>query len=409
MRVGVISDSPALTTGYGIVTDRCCRALLAAGHTLVCFGFKDDDANPARRRYPCPVEPIDPFEAWHGKLRRFVREGAFDVLWVYIDAYNLEEVMGVLASTELPPSALYAIFDGLPAYRRLTALVAGFDAVMTTTQVAADYLARCGIAVDAVAPPGVDAAVFRPLPGREELRRRCGLNGKRVVGVFGRNTERKQQPRVLEALARLRARGRDDIVAYFHCRARGYWDLDDLARRLGVLDCVAFADPRFDETRGVPLRGAAGAGPAARVDVPRDLGYVERLNLCDLVVNVPHSGDFEQVLIEAPACGVPVAGTDDGGIMRAALGPGRPLYAPAANRGNAGQDLHYVCADALAAAIDAGLGSGPAERAAAAAWARAHDWSRLERAVVSVVRRAVERGGAPRDGTVSAGADRADG
>jgi glycosyltransferase involved in cell wall biosynthesis len=69
------------------------------------------------------------------------------------------------------------------------------------------------------APHPVDAGLFRPLPYRDALRRAAGLDGRFVIGVFGRNTERKQQPRVMMALQQLRARGKaDDIIAYFHCQ-----------------------------------------------------------------------------------------------------------------------------------------------------------------------------------------------
>lgn len=389
LRIAVVSDSPARTTGYGVVTDQACRALLAAGHRPTVFGFKDTPESPERQAYPCDIVPIDPFEAWHPKLRSFVVEGRFDVLCVYIDAYCLEEVMGALHKVALPPSCLYAIFDGLPVYGRLLDVMRRFDNIMVTTRPGADYLASHGIRCDAIAPPGVDRTVFRRLD-RQKLRSAAGLQGHRVIGVFGRNTQRKQQPKILQALAKMKASGEvDDLAVYFHCATRGYWDLEDLALRYDVRERVIFADDLQDETRGVPLRGSA-AGRRSTARIPEQFGYVERLNLCDLVVNAPHSGDFEQVLIEAPACGTPVAGTDDEGIMRAALGPGLPLAANVPDLGNTGQSLHYVD---LRSIIDAvrGLEDERLSRAISdgEAWADAHGWDTLHREIVALVERTV--------------------
>jgi glycosyltransferase involved in cell wall biosynthesis len=388
MKVGIISDSPAVTTGYGIVTDQCCRALLEAGHDVICFGFKDTLSNPERQTYPCSIQPIDPSEEWHSKLRDFATGEAFDVLWVYMDIYNLEEVLNALGDTNLPRLSLYAIFDGLPAYGRLINLLHRFCTIVVTTDVAAAYLEAEGHAVYAVAPPGIDSTMFQPL-NRKALRSEAGVDDAFVVGAFGRNTERKQQPRLLRAFQNLvRSNDGDGLLLYFHCAQRGYWDLAELAARWGIRDRAIFADDLIDESRGVPVRRHEPGEPARTPRVPASFGYVERLNLCDIVINVPHSGDFEQVLIEAPACGVPVAGTDDGGIMREALGPGWPLAAIERSVGNAGQLIHFVAIDAIEEAIrrlKSDLGRYQAMVESGRAYAAGHDWEPVRRAIVSAL------------------------
>lgn len=393
MRIGVVSDSPALTTGYGIVTDRCCQALLAAGHDVACFGFKDRRDNPARHAYAAPIEPIDPFEKWHPKLRAFVAEGRFDVLWIYMDVYNLAETMTALDGVELPPVSLYAIFDGLPAYRKLLRPLARCRTLLVTTDFAADYLRGEGLAVHGVAPPGVATDLFRPLD-RDRLRREAAIRDGFLVGVFGRNTERKQQPRVLEAVKRLTQTGEmADLIIYFHCARSGYWNLEELACRFGLRDRVLFPDTLVDETRGIPLRGTGSGSRALNPGIPAGFGYVERLNICDIVLNVPHSGDFEQILIEAGACGVPVAATDDHGIMRSALGPGLPLAASEVSLGNAGQLIHFVAVEAIESAIRSWRNEATRLSAAARSreWAQAHGWCRLQTAIVEAVESAARQ------------------
>jgi glycosyltransferase involved in cell wall biosynthesis len=388
MRVGIVSDSPAVTTGFGIVTDQCCRALLARGHEVVCFGFKDRQESPERLSYPCPIWPIDSFSSWHPMLREFVSASSLDVLLVYVDIFNLEEVMLALGEITLPRLAAYAIFDGLPAYTRLLDHLRRFHRIVVTTQVAADYVRAAGLPVHGVAPPGVCRETFQPLD-RAALRAQAQLDGRFVLGAFGRNTERKQQPRLLQALRVLRQSGEaNGLCLYLHCARQGYWDLSDLAQRWGISDLLYFADDLEDETRGVPYRRYQPGDQRAQSSIPGHLGYVERLNLCDLVLNVPHSGDFEQVLIEAQACRVAVAATDDAGTMRAALGPGLPLAAGAYAMGKAGQQLHFVQIDAIAEAIRT-LRADDTRRIrlaeAGLAYAKRHGWEPLHEAIVRMV------------------------
>lgn len=391
LRIGIVSDSPALTTGYGIVTDQACRALIGAGHTPCVFGFKDREDSSARRSYPCEIIPIDPYDNWAPKLKQFVDEGAFGVLWIYMDCYCLEEIMRALDATVLPPTSLYAIFDGLPVYDRLLKLIERFDSVMVTTQAAVDYLGARGVRVDAIAPPGVDTGVFHSLD-KSPLRAACGLEDRYVVGMFGRNTQRKQQPRLLQALAQLEERSEaENISLYFHCSARGYWDLEALAHRYGVRDRVLFADDLRDETRGPPLAQSSIEQPQTSTRTLADLSYVERLNLCDLVANAPHSGDFEQVLLEAPACGAFVLGTDDGAIMREALGPGFALEAHVHELGNTGQNLHHVPVEALARALKAGRDVAVDGAIAGREWAKAHPWRILHTEVVRLLEKTAGR------------------
>ncbi len=92
---------------------------------------------------------------------------------------------------------------------------------------------------------------------------------------------------------------------------------------------------------------------APRSSTGRVLSYVDRLNCCDVVVNVPHSGDIEQVILEAQACGVPLVHTDDEGIMAEAVGAGGVLL-PACDigTGRCGERIHHVAAADIADAVE---------------------------------------------------------
>jgi len=310
--------------------------------------------------YPFNIWGVDPTIEWSGTLGRFLQDEDPDALFLNMDIFNCKEVNAYRKCADWSgPTIAYVILDGVPAYREYLESAGDADVFMASTLVGAEYLQSCGFSPVIMAPPGVDCSLFRPSRDTRCLRMKAGLEDKFVVGVFGRNTERKQQPRVLIALSHLRQMGKGaDVALYFHCKQRGYWKLDEIAQHLGVENSVIFAEDLLDETSGVPYVSAArslasGEAPSHNLmRMPADYSYVERLNCCDLVVNVPHCGDFEQVIIESQACGIPIAATDDRGIMAEAIGDGGLLLA-AADIGfwKAGQRNFHVSPRSIADAI----------------------------------------------------------
>jgi len=184
-------------------------------------------------------------------------------------------------------------------------------------------------------------------------------------------------------------------VLYLHCRPDGYWPLVPLAAELGVGAMLAFPVPaRFDERRGVPTTTVPA--PSIQLDAvaggtwPAALSYVDRINCCDVIVNVPHSGDIEQVILEAQACGVPLVHTDDGAVMAEAVGNGGVLLrSENVGRGRAGELVHYVSSNDIAQAVLSVLNDTGRHRhlqAAGRANARRYPWDVLQ----SEICRAVE-------------------
>lgn len=82
------------------------------------------------------------------------------------------------------------------------------------------------------------------------------------------------------------------------------------------------------------------------------ISYVDHINRCDVIVNVPHSGDIEQVILESQACNIALAHTDDDGIMSEAVGsggmllPGRDI-----GTGRYGERVHHVAPSDIADAV----------------------------------------------------------
>ena len=198
------------------------------------------------------------------------------------------------------PMVSYVCFDGLPVSRKYLDAQRACAAVWATSGPGAAYLMAEGIPVAGIAPPGVDPAEFPPLPDKLGLRRAINLRCRFLVGVFATNTERKQLPRAIAGFAAAAAvLPEADPYLYVHCQPDGYWDLTELARRYGIADRVIMLDSsEYSEARGIPLTNPGAQGASIN-----DLGYADRLALCDAVVNTPYSGDVEQVILEANACG----------------------------------------------------------------------------------------------------------
>lgn len=183
-------------------------------------------------------------------------------------------------------------------------------------------------------PHGVDTRRFQPhddpLALRARWSERLGAELRPsdfVLIARDTNQWRKQQPLLLDALARLPR----DVKLIFHCapvahpNARG-WDLPRLARAYGVADRVVFtAGPLALSGRGrgegwpshggspFPLpppspREGGEAGGVAPALAPEELAELD--SLADLRVSATAGEGFGVITIEAMACGTPSLITD---------------------------------------------------------------------------------------------------
>jgi glycosyltransferase involved in cell wall biosynthesis len=359
--VAILSDSPALTTGFGRTTARIAGAIASRGADVACFGL---------RATPGSTPPGLPYQIWAAErgghwsvsLPAFFASARPNVLLLNVDIYNAAEcVRACRDSGWAGPTVSYVCIDGLPVSRPYLDVQRACAAVWCSSRTGAAYLRGEGVSVAGVAAPGVDTTVFRPDPCRGALRDSAGLTGATVVGVFATNTERKQIDRAVTGFAlATRRMPRLDLRLYLHCRPRGYSDLARLASEARIGERVVFPAESFDEDHGVPTTTAGAraaqepsalAGPPGTL--PRDLSYVERINCCDVLLNVPHSGDYEQVILEGQACGVPLIHTDDDGIMAEAFGDGAvKLPAAEISTGPAGGRLCHPSPEHIAEALE---------------------------------------------------------
>jgi glycosyltransferase involved in cell wall biosynthesis len=365
MKIALISEPPFSTTGFGVNCGHLVELLAQHPYDVVCFGVGALGRENAVARSSCRVVPmpLDQREALV-LLPRFLQDEQPDVLFVHYDLGAVCRFVEVArAHGWRGPVVAHFVIDGIPFAQEEIDMLQTVEASITPTHAAANYVRGQGIERVIAAPHPVDPAVFHPLAERAALRRGAGLADRFVVGVFGRNTERKQQPRTMLALQQLLRSGQaDDIVLYMHCQPEkespwlGGWNLRSLARQLDIDRHVLFPDQNFHQIDGIPYhRAHAARAPGDARDqpsMPADYSYVERLNCCDLIVNVPYSGAFELVLLEGQSCGVPVAGTNDRGAMAEVVGDSALLLEPIdVGIHSSGGYQHFVAASTIAAAI----------------------------------------------------------
>jgi len=334
MKIGIISESPLMATGFGVACDQFARQLSSRSWDVTCFGLG----------FTGLIGTLDyPYRIWLSG--RSSQDFASDVL-LFLEAERPEGLLLIgdieyvetwseylLRQASSPrPIVAHVVADGLPVSRRYVAALRNLDGVMVATNALATHLQQEHELATHVVKQGVDLESFQPIAAQEKarLRQAMGLDGVFLVGVFGRNDERKQQPRVLQALHLLRDKyGQTDIRVYMHCQEvdepglRG-WDLEEVAMQMDVTDAVIF--PRhFNQLGGVARLRLARKPCDGGVSDLETLSYVERLALCDVVVNPAFSGGFELTTLEVQASGVPLLVTNDHSNIAEVAGAGAAL------------------------------------------------------------------------------------
>lgn len=356
MKVGIISESPTATTGFGTTCRYIASGLAQAGFDVSVFGINAFGETFERNKYAYKIWAVGNRNLIES-LSEFLNYEEPDVLFINFDVVGLNRWFKIARALGWnKPIVSHFVVDCLPLNGEYLEVLEQLQGRITPTHVVASYLNKKGIKDTYVAPHGVDQTIFHPLPNREKLRANAGLNGKFVIGVFGRNCERKQQPRVMQALSLLkRERRLSGFVTYFHSQviddsSLGGWDLREIARYLDIEDFVIFTEDSFNQLNGVPYQ--SNYKRESNIGTFLQYSYVERLNCCDLIINPAFCGGFELITVEAQACGIPVAITNDRSIMQEVAGEGAYMLEPVdSSFWKLGGMQHFVAAETIQKAI----------------------------------------------------------
>lgn len=312
MRIAIISDSPTLTTGYGIETRKLCDELHAMGSDLVCLGLHQRLSGPEKDLPYKVVVPHAGSGPGFSSIDAFLVENKPDVVLVDHALHTCRLVLDAIRESGVPvPTLAWYTMEGQPPYKEwIRAVVLADRAISHNRTGALEANRLTGVPILWV-PAAVDHAVFHPRSAEERIRIReaMGWTDKFVVMFMGKNIWSKQHALLLEALAILKRREERDILLYLHCKPfeqfrEGGWDLNDIAERLGVQDRVQFPAGLTNQRQGLPLIGTD--------QLP---GVAERYSAADIFCSASAVEGFGLAILEAMASGLPVIHADDGGTM----------------------------------------------------------------------------------------------
>jgi len=340
IRVGVISDSPRLTSGFGVVTKMVVEGLLKTGFPVSCLGMYDidavrDEVLPYRLWNTSPHEP-----SGLQSLVQFIRGEKPSVLYINYDLGNILAIFRTLQShgINIPPIC-YVPIEGeplLPIYLDTIRAVyqRGGVPIVYTEWGKQVVEAQDGPKVKAVLH-GSDHAPFMPMTKepRLEMRRLLGWTGKFVVMFAGRNKSSKGFDRIIEAADILR---NENVLFYLHTNPDEQsplqpWPLRDMIKIRGLNNIVfppdlveQFSGPKYNEGRKVK----ADDFPNSQTAYLAATSMIERYQVSDTYVDASYREGFGLPPLEAMACGVPVIAPNDKGIRREVLGDAAMFLEP---------------------------------------------------------------------------------
>ncbi len=379
IRVSSISDHPRLTTGFGLVHRQILAGLQRALFRVSVLGTMDTTP-PRPGEFPYYVESVckHDFFGYEAALPFLARSNP-EVLFMLGDPGTLAQRMQsmFLLGARLPVVVYFPI-EGTPI---LSAYVSMIEAVQESGGRAVTYTAWGAQQIEEASEGklkvawvwhGVDHAPFRRYPEeeRQRLRELVGWGDKFVVMNVSRNKRTNRQAAYMQAARVLRdTYGVKDVLFYLHCDPQDQramdgmqgLDLKQQAKFYGVEEMVLFPPDLADQLHGPAYHQLKATGlqsavrpstPEARAQMFATYSLIERYNCADLYVDASSVQGFNLPNVEAMACGLPVAATDDDGPRREVLGPAAMWMAPAAvDYWHTGARLQIVTPETIAATV----------------------------------------------------------
>jgi glycosyltransferase involved in cell wall biosynthesis len=349
MKICILSHPANWTTGFGITCYKIATGLSKNGYQVYCAGFSFGIVSPEET-----AQTNANFTIWNGNKEKteleavgnFIKEVEPDVIILNFDIGAVVYFLNLLKLNNVKQKIFaHTVLDGFPASEKFIAALAEIEGVIVPTQATKKYLKSAGLKNVHYAPHGVDTGEFFPMD-KGVIRKKINLNIKKdfIIGVFGKNDERKQIPRVLLALHHLIYNLKQkNIYLYIHSETQRIvgtgWDLEFIAGYLKLKNHIIFTEKSFKPQIGIEQGGSAAQQDTAN----KALTYLERINMCDVIVNVPFSGGFELCTVEAQACGIPLITINDNGNIQEVAGEGALLVEPKIkNIWINGAFIHYV-------------------------------------------------------------------
>lgn len=348
IKVAVMSDSPKIHTGFGVVNERLCMGFHEAGFDVHAIGFMDTKPN-SNGRLPYSFYPTTPFdELGHKTFGIALRRIEPDVIFILTDPGNLWYYMNPIATKLVadwnrdgrqyrPPVVSYTPIEGSPSpysHGESLSLVEeqGGTCVMYCETARKVIIKEFPNLSPEIVHHGLDHAPFQRYSDedRKTLRRLVGLDNFFVIGNVGVNKRTKGFTTLIYAAEILRKEGLDEGIK-FYCHTNPVQDtmygykLKDLAKQHGVADMFLWKqEVKFSSSYWMGVERDTGTLESAREiagkipESPEGRGllwagydYVSKMNCLDLYVDASQCEGWGLCTQEAMACGVPAISVKD--------------------------------------------------------------------------------------------------
>lgn len=372
IRIACISDSPKLTTGFGIVAKMLYQSFYDYGFDIAAFGLLDvaPDENDV---LPYPFTPVSAMNLMghnvvNGQLSYslFLRRHRPDLIFILTSPGNAKDFVGGIFDAKTadykkngrdftPPILLYTPTEGKPQHSSHGDCFAKVQAlggkVVLYCDSAKKQMQEEFPEIDyEVVNHGHDHAPFEKYSeeDRKLLRQMVGVDDYFVVGAVGTNKRTKNWPCLIYTARHLRDIGMDKgILFYCHTDQKHSYmegiDLDDLARAYGVRDMFLFKPDdmiaRQHPYLGVDyhantleqVRDKKGDMPTNKIERAYLFGHydlVSRYNIMDMYVDVSQVEGWGLPPCEAMMCGVPTVSVYDNAVRSEIHSQGARMISP---------------------------------------------------------------------------------
>ena len=305
MKVAAITDSYHPTSdGVVVAVDAYCKALSTAG--IESEIIAPDPGNEKDRRDGVHYFRSVSFKSYPGYFVPIYPSNKVEVLKkinpdvAHIHGITLLALKGLIAAHHLKIPVVVTfhtmVGDTMKYYspvkipqataeklvwKYISYFTRWVDAIVAPSQSVANELRNNGVKVEdiRVIPTPIDTSRFSPGEGRDEIREKYGLQGKRVIACVGRVSFEKEIDTLIKAVSQMN----DDIVLFIVGKGPAMDSLKELSKELDIEGRVIFAGFQSGENLVKCYRAADMAATASRFETQ-----------CF-------------VALEAMACGLPVA------------------------------------------------------------------------------------------------------
>jgi glycosyltransferase involved in cell wall biosynthesis len=302
LNIGILSDSPFLTTGYATIASNMGNIFAEKGHNVFYF------AHVYTGQSLVPGTTFEDGRKLNFNIIGQGREAYFkDLLSLYTKMYKLDVLVVLLdtfmgynwfLSLDLSPAKTIWYFpsdggSGMPlGCEQILKFVNNPVAMAKFGKQQVEKL--YGVPCDYI-PHAVDTTNYFPMKEdeRKKLRQMWGLEGKFVVGSVFRNQGRKMADRTIKAFA-LFAKNNPDAILLLHTDPEDpaqVFPLQSLINRFGINNRVIFTGMKY--YKGWDYRE-----------------MYKVYNLMDVFLLTTSGEGFGIPIIESMACGIPVLATD---------------------------------------------------------------------------------------------------